>query len=64
MLEASGQLERTKRRYQTMVKIVRYQGKRKVTITIHDNGDVTVTVEPPTRKRQLDNLLLFKQRNR
>jgi hypothetical protein len=43
-----------------MITIVRYLGKRKVTVTIHENGDVTVTVEPPPKKRQLNNLLQFK----
>jgi hypothetical protein len=45
-----------------MIRIVRYIGKRKVTVTIHENGEITVTVEPPKRNRQLDNLLPFKQR--
>jgi hypothetical protein len=45
-----------------VIKIVRYLGRRRVTITIDKNGDVTVTVEPPA-KRQPNNLLNFKQRN-
>jgi len=49
-------------RYQTMIKIVRYQGKRRITITIDESGNVTVTVEPP-QKRRINNLVLFKQRN-
>ena len=44
-----------------MIKIVRYQGKRRVTITIDKNGDVTVTVEPPPKR--LNNLLKFKERS-
>ena len=43
-----------------MITIVRYLGRRRVTITIDKNGDVTVTVEPPL-KRQRNNLLIFKQ---
>ena len=45
-----------------MIKIVRYQGRRRVTITIDKNGDVTVTVEPPP-KQKLNNLLAFKERS-
>jgi hypothetical protein len=45
-----------------MIKIVRYLNRRRVTITIDENGDVTVTVEPPPKRRR-NNLLIFKHRH-
>lgn len=54
---------RKTRRVSTMITIVRYLGRRRVTITIDKNGDVTVTVEPPPKRQELNNLLMFKHRN-
>lgn len=45
-----------------MVKIVRYLGRKCVTVTIDEDGNVTVTVEPP-RKKMANNVLQFKKRN-
>lgn len=46
-----------------MIKIVRYLGRRRVTITIDESGNVTVIVEPPPKKLVANNVLQFKKRN-